>query len=216
MGRFSRLGVDLQSAGANAHTKMDIRRLCVFCGSAGGVRPEYARAATQLGRTAAARGIELVYGGGRVGLMGTLADACLAAGGRVIGVIPEALATKELAHQGCTELHVVNSMHERKALMAESSDAFVALPGGLGTLEELFEVWTWGQLGFHKKPCGLLNAAGFFDRLLEFLTHAADEQFMRPEHLAMLAQADDAETLLARLAEYSPPDVRKWLRQEET
>lgn len=195
---------------------MNIRRLCVFCGSAGGIKPEYAHAAAELGRTAAARGIELVYGGGRVGLMGTLADACLAAGGRVFGVIPEALATKELAHQGCTELRVVNSMHERKALMAELSDAFVALPGGLGTLEELFEVWTWGQLGFHKKPCGMLNSAGFFDRLLEFLAHTADEQFMRPEHLAMLAQADDAETLLARLAEYSPPDVRKWLRQEET
>jgi uncharacterized protein (TIGR00730 family) len=195
---------------------MHIRRLCVFCGSSAGTKPEYARAAADLGQTAAARGIELVYGGGRVGLMGALADGCLAAGGRVIGVIPEALATKELAHQGCTSLHVVASMHERKALMAELSDGFLALPGGLGTLEELFEVWTWGQLGFHKKPCGLLNTAGFYDRLLEFLSGAAEQQFLRPEHVAMLAVADDAETLLARLSEYSPPDVRKWLRQDET
>ncbi len=195
---------------------MKVKRLCVFCGSSSGTLPGYTQAATELGRLAAARGIELVYGGGRVGLMGTLADACLAAGGRIVGVIPEALATKELAHQGCTQLHVVASMHERKALMAELSDAFVALPGGIGTFEELFEVWTWGQLGFHKKPCGLLNTAGFYDRLLEFLAHAAEQQFMRPEHLAMLAQADDCETLLARLESYQPPDVRKWLRQDET
>ncbi|MGC3968782.1 MAG: TIGR00730 family Rossman fold protein [Pirellulales bacterium] len=195
---------------------MHIRRLCVFCGSSSGLKPEYASAAAQLGQFAAASDIELIYGGGRVGLMGAVADACLAAGGRVIGVIPEALATKELAHQGCTALHVVASMHERKAMMAELSDAFVALPGGLGTLEELFEVWTWGQLGFHKKPCGLLNTAGFYDRLLEFLGDSAEQQFLRPEHLAMLSVADDAEALLARLSDYTPPDVRKWLRQDET
>jgi len=194
----------------------DLRRVCVFCGSSSGRLPAYDAAAADFGRLLAERGIEIVYGGGRVGLMGTLADACLAAGGRVIGVIPEALATKELAHQGCTSLHVVGSMHERKALMAELSDAFVALPGGIGTFEELFEVWTWGQLGFHRKPCGLLNSAGFYDRLLEFLGHAADEQFMRPEHLTMLAQSDDAGALLAQLAAYTPPDVRKWLRQDET
>jgi uncharacterized protein (TIGR00730 family) len=193
-----------------------IQSLCVFCGSNAGARPEYADAAQGLGRFAAERGINLVYGGGRVGLMGALADACLAAGGQVVGVIPQALASKELAHAGCTELHVVESMHERKALMTELSDAFVALPGGIGTFEELFEVWTWGQLGFHKKPCGLLNPAGFYDRLIEFLEHTRDEGFMQAEHLQMLARADDPATLLAALERYKPPDVRKWLRRDET
>lgn len=193
---------------------MKIRSLCVFCGSSGGNSPEYAASAAAFGRLAAERGIELVYGGGRVGLMGAVADACLAAGGRVIGVIPEALATKELAHQGCTELHVVGSMHERKALMAERSDAFVALPGGIGTFEELFEVWTWGQLGLHKKPCGLLNIAGFFDKLLEFLTATAADGFMHAEHLQMLATATDGAELITRLEAYEPPDVARWLRRE--
>jgi uncharacterized protein (TIGR00730 family) len=193
---------------------MKIRSLCVFCGSSGGNSPEYATGAAAFGQLAAERGIELVYGGGRVGLMGAVADACLAAGGRVIGVIPEALATKELAHQGCTELHVVGSMHERKALMAERSDAFVALPGGIGTFEELFEVWTWGQLGLHKKPCGLLNIAGFFDKLLEFLAATAADGFMHAEHLQMLATASDGAELIARLEAYEPPDVTKWLRRE--
>jgi len=193
---------------------MPIRSLCVFCGSAAGNSPEYAITAGAFGRLLAQSGIELVYGGGRVGLMGAVADACLAAGGRVVGVIPEALATKELAHQGCTELLVVGSMHERKALMAERSDAFVALPGGIGTFEELFEVWTWGQLGLHKKPCGLLNIAGFFDKLLEFLTATAADGFMHAEHLQMVATATDGVELLTRLEQYQPPDVRRWLRQE--
>jgi len=193
---------------------MKIKSLCVFCGSAAGKSPEYAEAAAAFGRLAAERGIELIYGGGRVGLMGAVADACLSVGGRVIGVIPEALASKELAHAGCTELHVVGSMHERKALMAERSDAFVALPGGIGTFEELFEVWTWGQLGLHKKPCGLLNIAGFFDKLLEFLTATAADGFMHTEHLQMLATATDGAELLLRLEQYQPPDVRRWLRQE--
>lgn len=193
-----------------------VQSLCVFCGSSSGVRSEYAAAAEGLGRFAAARGIRLVYGGGRVGLMGVLADACLAAGGTVIGVIPQALASKELAHAVCTELHVVESMHERKALMAELSDAFVALPGGIGTFEELFEVWTWAQLGLHPKPCGLLNVAGFYDQLIAFVEHATAEGFMRAEHLHMLARADDPATLLAALERYEPPDVRKWLRREET
>ena len=195
---------------------MNLRRICVFCGSSSGILPEYAAAADRLGRLLAERGIEIVYGGGRVGLMGVLADACLAAGGRVIGVIPEALATKELAHAGCTDLHVVGSMHERKARMAELADAFVALPGGIGTFEELFEVWTWGQLGFHAKPCGLLNVAGFYDGLVSFVGHATEQGFLRPEHLRMLATADDPAVLLKRLAEYRPPDVQKWLRRDET
>jgi len=193
---------------------MTIKSLCVFCGSAAGKSPEYAIVAAAFGRLTAERGIELIYGGGRVGLMGAVADACLAAGGRVIGVIPEALATKELAHAGCTELHVVRSMHERKSLMADRSDAFVALPGGIGTFEELFEVWTWGQLGLHKKPCGLLNIAGFFDKLLEFLTATAADGFMHQEHLAMLSTATDGAELIAMLERYEPPDVRRWLRQE--
>ena len=194
----------------------ELRRLCVFCGSSAGTLPEYAAAAQALGELLGRRGVEVVYGGGRVGLMGRLADACLKADGRVIGVIPEALATKELAHAGCHELHVVGSMHERKALMAERSDGFIALPGGIGTFEELFEVWTWGQLGFHKKPVGLLNVAGFFDRLIAFLEHAADQEFMRTEHLRMLHVSENAEALLAAMADYRPPDVRKWLRREET
>lgn len=193
---------------------MPIQSLCVFCGSAAGNSPAYAAAAAAFGRLLGERGIELIYGGGRVGLMGAVADACLAVGGRVVGVIPEALATKELAHQGCTELLVVGSMHERKALMAERSDAFVALPGGIGTFEELFEVWTWGQLGLHKKPCGLLNIAGFFDKLLEFLTETAADGFMHAEHLQMLATATDGTELLAQLERYEPPDVTKWLRRE--
>jgi len=195
---------------------MKLRRVCVFCGSSSGVLPEYAEAAAGLGRLSAERGIEVVYGGGRVGLMGVVADAALAAGGRVTGVIPEALATKELAHAGCTELHVVGSMHERKARMAELADAFVAMPGGIGTFEELFEVWTWGQLGFHAKPCGLLNVVGFYDGLVAFVGHAAEQGFLRPEHVAMLTVAGEPALLLERLAEYRPPDVRKWLRRDET
>lgn len=169
-----------------------------------------------MGRHLAERGIGLVYGGGRVGLMGVLADACLRAGGAVIGVIPQALMDKELGHGGCTELFVVPSMHERKAKMAELADAFVALPGGIGTFEELFEVWTWNQLGFIRKPCGLLNVAGFFDRLLGFIEHATDEGFMRAEHLQMLARADAPEALVDQLEKYQPPDVEKWLRREQT
>jgi uncharacterized protein (TIGR00730 family) len=193
-----------------------LRRLCVFCGSSSGTLAAYSEAAAGLGRLLAELGIELIYGGGRVGLMGTVADACLAAGGRVTGVIPEALATKELAHAGCTELQVVGSMHERKARMAELADAFVALPGGIGTFEELFEVWTWGQLGFHTKPCGLLNVAGFYDGLVAFMTHATEQGFLRAEHLSMLAVAEDPSLLLERLADYRPPDVTKWLRRDET
>ena len=158
-----------------------------------------------------ARGFDLVYGGAHVGLMGAVADATLAAGGEVIGVIPEALVTRELAHTGLTDLRVVSSMHERKALMADLSDGFIALPGGWGTFEELFEVLTWGQLGLHAKPCGLLNVEGYFDPLLVFLQHAFDEQFVRREYAGWLPVSESPGTLLDRLAAFEPPQVRKWI-----
>ncbi|HEY3569486.1 MAG TPA: TIGR00730 family Rossman fold protein [Thermoanaerobaculia bacterium] len=189
--------------------------LCVFCGSNPGASPAYAEAAARLGRIVAERGMTLVYGGGRVGLMGVVAGAALAAGGRVIGVIPEALATRELAHDGLTELQVVGSMHERKARMSELSDGFLALPGGIGTLEEWFEVWTWSQLGFHPKPCGLLNVAGYYDHLLAFLDHVTAERFLNETHRAMAIVDDDPGLLLDRLAAWRPSRARKWIEAEE-
>jgi uncharacterized protein (TIGR00730 family) len=188
-----------------------MKRLCVFCGSSTGDAPAYAAAARALGTTLARRGIGLVYGGASVGLMGAVADAALEAGGDVIGVMPEALAKKELAHAGLTELRIVGSMHERKALMAELSAGFIALPGGLGTLEELFEVWTWAQLGYHAKPCALLNVAGFYDPLIAFLDGVVAHRFLKPAHRDMLVVAEDSDALLDRLAAYRPPDVGKWI-----
>ena len=193
-----------------------MRRVCVFTGSSAGARHEYQHAAQALGRTLAARGIGLVYGGARVGLMGIVADACLAAGGDAIGVIPQALVAKEIAHTGLTELRVVSSMHERKALMADLSDAFVALPGGWGTFEELCEVVTWAQLGLHRKPCGVLNVLGYFDGLLAFAAHAVEEGFVRREHRELLMVADDAAALLDRFAAYQPAAVEKWLDRAAT
>jgi uncharacterized protein (TIGR00730 family) len=193
-----------------------MRRVCVFAGSSAGVRPEYRAAAAALGRVLCERDIELVYGGAHVGLMGAVADAVMAAGGRVTGVIPDALVAKELAHTGVTELHVVASMHERKALMADLSGGFIALPGGWGTWEELFEVLTWGQLGLHTKPCGLLNAGGYFDGLLAFMAHAMHEGFVRTEQNAMLLVADTPAGLLDQMAAYRPPRVEKWLERTET
>lgn len=186
-------------------------RICVFTGSSAGRRPSYQSAAQQLGATLVARGFGLVYGGARVGLMGAIADEVLRRGGEVIGVIPEALVAREVAHTGLSDLRVVRSMHERKALMAELADGFIALPGGWGTLEELFEVLTWGQLGLHRKPCGLLNVEGYFDRLLDFLQQAFDEQFVRTDYAAMLAVADAPDTLLDRFATFEAPQVRKWI-----
>jgi hypothetical protein len=177
-----------------------VRRICVFCGSSAGARPAYARSARALGELLASRGIDVVYGGGAVGLMGELADAALVAGGKVIGVIPDALVAMEVAHDRLTELHVVRSMHERKALMAELSDAFVALPGGLGTLEELFEVLTWAQLGLHPKPCGLVDVEGFYAPLLACLDHAVVEGFVRPENRALVLDDVDPVRLLSRLS----------------
>ena len=193
-----------------------LTRVCVFAGSQRGLRPEYVAAAETLGRTLASRGIGVVYGGGRIGLMGVLADAALAAGGDVIGVIPRALATREVAHDGLTHLHVVESMHERKALMASLSEGFLALPGGWGTLEEFFEVLTWAQLGIHRRPCGLLNAGAYFDPLLAFLRHSADEGFVRPELNAMILVADEPNRLIDLLAAYEPPRLVKWMDESRT
>lgn len=173
--------------------------VCVFCGSMPGVRPEYVEAARTLGRALAARGIEIVYGGGHVGMMGALADAALAAGGRVVGVIPEHLMKPEVAHQNLTELRVVDSMHTRKRQMADRVDAFIVLPGGYGTFEEMFEMVTWLQLGLHAKPVGVINVAGFFDRLLDFLRHASAEEFIRPQHWDLLIVEPSVPLLLERL-----------------
>ncbi len=191
-------------------------RVCVFCGSNPGRLPEYRAAAVAFGTLLAREGVGVVYGGASVGLMGAVADAALAAGGEVVGVIPQFLADKELAHRGLSALHVVGSMHGRKALMAELSDAFVALPGGAGTLEEIFEVWTWAQLGEHSKPCGLLNVAGFYDRLLAFLDHTAAESFMKPPHRTILLDASTPEAMLAALRGYVAPVVGKWITAAAT
>jgi uncharacterized protein (TIGR00730 family) len=192
-----------------------MRRICVFSGSSPGQHLAYKEAATALGTLLAREGIGLVYGGASVGLMGALADAARAAGGEVIGVIPQSLVDHEIAHTGLDDLRIVGSMHERKALMAELSDAFIALPGGIGTFEELFEVWTWAQLGSHAKPCALLNVLGFYDRLLAFLDHVVAEAFLKPMHRNMLIVEQDAATLLAALRRYQPPAVTKWISREE-
>jgi uncharacterized protein (TIGR00730 family) len=192
-----------------------VNSLCVFCGSQAGASPAYAEAATVVGRALAGRGWTLVYGGGRVGLMGILADAALAAGGKVIGVIPAALATREVAHQRLTGLEIVGSMHERKARMAELADGFLALPGGIGTLEEWFEAWTWSQLGIHPKPCGLLNVAGYYDPLLAFLDRMTGERFLASGHRALAIVDEEAERLLDRLTAFQPPVVPRWISAPE-
>lgn len=190
--------------------------LCVFCASTPGRDHSFLAAAREFGALLAREGITLVYGGGHVGLMGALADACLDAGGRVVGVIPQALWDREVGHGGLTELHVVATMHERKAKMAALADGFVALPGGLGTLEEIFEVWTWGQLGIHAKPCGFLDVAGYYAPLFAFLDQAVERGLLRPQHRAMAVVERDAGTLLRRLAEYEPPRVEKWVTPAES
>lgn len=193
-----------------------MKSICVFAGSNSGAKAEYAAAARELGRALARRGLGLVYGGARVGLMGALADAALSGGGHVIGVMPEALVAKEVAHRGLSELRVVKSMHERKATMADLADGFVALPGGWGTVEEFFEVLTWGQLGLHRKPCGLLNVLGYFDRLLSFAEHCVDEGFVKREHRSMISVSDSPNELLVGLAAYQAPVVEKWIHRAET
>lgn len=195
---------------------MTLTRICVYCGSSAGNDEAYGLAAESLGRIIAQKGMTLVYGGAKVGNMGRIADAALAEGGTVVGVIPRALVDKEIAHTGLSDLHVVTSMHERKAKMAALSDGFIAMPGGLGTLEELFEMLTWSQLGFHQKPCGLLNVRGYYNELLRFLEKAVAEGFIRKQHEALFLQDQDPETLLTKLAGYQAPVVQKWIGKSET
>lgn len=193
-----------------------IHRICVFCGSNSGSGKGYAEAARELGALFAREGIALVYGGGSVGLMGELADAVLSAGGEVIGVIPHALWAREVGHRGLTDIRIVDTMHERKAMMADLADAFIALPGGLGTLEEIFEVWTWAQLGEHGKPCGLLNVNGYYDPLLAFLDHIVAQKFLSAKHRDMVLVEREPRPLLDRLSDYRSPDVPKWLGPAES
>jgi uncharacterized protein (TIGR00730 family) len=195
---------------------MTLRSICVFCGASPGATPIYQEAAEALGRHLAENGIQLVYGGGAVGLMGMVANAALAAGGEVIGIIPQSLKDAEVGHSGLTRLEVVDGMHARKARMAELSDAFIALPGGLGTLEELFEVWTWGQLGYHAKPLGLLEVNGFFDPLLTFLDHLVQERFVRQPHRDMLQRAASPTELVSALAAWKPLAAPKWVDRTPT
>lgn len=184
-------------------------RIAVFCGSSPGRSPEYARHVERFGKALVQSGVDLVYGGGHVGLMGVVADTVMAAGGRVYGVIPQALSDKEVAHTGLTSLDIVEDMHQRKARMAELADGFVALPGGVGTLEELFEVWTWAQLGLHSKPVGLFNVEGYYDLLAGFVDHLVTEQFLADRYRAMLLVDDDPQRLIGRFRDYQPPQ-HKW------
>jgi uncharacterized protein (TIGR00730 family) len=193
-----------------------MERICVFIGSSPGQRPQYARAAQDLAAVLVQRRLTLVYGGSRVGLMGTLADSVLGAGGEVIGVIPDGLFSRETPHTGLTELRIVKSMHERKQVMADLSDGFIALPGGVGTLEELTEIYSWGQLGLHRKPCGLLNVEGYFDHLIRFMDHALEEGFLKPVHRDRLLVGEDPGALLDQLNGYRAPDLDKWLDRSST
>jgi uncharacterized protein (TIGR00730 family) len=193
-----------------------MRRVCVFCGSSIGTQPAYRESAEALGAVLAKRGIGLVYGGGNVGLMGVVADAVMARGGHVIGVIPQSLADREIAHTGITDLRVVDSMHTRKAMMAELADAFIAMPGGVGTFEEFFEVVTWTQLGLHRKPCGLLNVNGFYAPLAAFIDQAVTEGFIKPIHRAAIVVDSDPVRLIDTLGTIKLPDVPKWIDRTET
>lgn len=192
-----------------------MKRICVFCGSSSGARPAYLEAARNLGQALVRRNIGLVYGGGSVGLMGAVADAVLLAGGEVTGIIPESLMGKEVDHRSLTELRVVASMHERKAMMADLSDAFIALPGGFGTFEEFCEVLTWSQLGLHQKACGMLNIEGYYDRMLALFDHAVDEGFVRPPHRSLVVEATDPDMMLDLLENYQAPKLEKWINREE-
>ncbi|WP_250460364.1 TIGR00730 family Rossman fold protein [Microbulbifer litoralis] len=192
-----------------------MKNICVYCGSSPGRRPEYRQAAEALAAELVSRGIGLVYGGASIGVMGAVANTMLAGGGRVTGVIPEALAVREVPHPNLTEMHVVGSMHERKAMMESLSDGFIALPGGLGTLEELFEILTWAQLGFHRKPCGLLDVSGYFRHLARFLDHCVAEQLLQPQYRNMLLEADCPAKLLALMDKYQPPAVDQRLSRED-
>jgi uncharacterized protein (TIGR00730 family) len=193
-----------------------MKKICVYCGSSSGKRPEYIESANRLAKMLVEQDIGLVYGGASVGIMGVIADAVLAGGGEVIGVIPQSLVDKEVSHSGLTELTIVKSMHERKAIMADLADGFIALPGGLGTLEELFEILTWSQLGLHTKPCGLLNVDGYYDKLCGFLDHAVEEQFVKTLHREMLLIEETPEKLLVVMQDYHPPVVDRWIDRNNT
>jgi uncharacterized protein (TIGR00730 family) len=193
-----------------------LRTVCIFCAANPGVHPLYAERARDMGRFLAGSGRRLVFGGGRTGLMGALAEGALGAGGEVIGIMPKHLVDREVAHTGLTELHVVSSMHERKALLAELSDGFLAMPGGLGTMEELFEIWTWGQLGLHRKPYGLLEMNGFFAPLLAFIDHAVGEGFIQQLNRDLLVVDEDPAALIARMEAVVPPKLARWMTREET
>ena len=197
------------------HRPVTFNRLCVFCGSNLGTSPVYRDAAVVMGKLLANRGIELVYGGGNIGLMGVLADAALESGGRVIGVIPESLMAKEVGHARLTELRIVKSMHERKALMADLSDGFIAMPGGFGTFEEFCEIVTWAQLGIHAKPCGLLNVEGYYDPLLELFDHAVREGFLREGNRRLVMEDPDPQSLLEKMAQFRAPATSKWIGKNE-
>jgi uncharacterized protein (TIGR00730 family) len=193
-----------------------IKSICIYCGSSPGRLDAYSSAAFSVAEALVSRNIRLVYGGASIGIMGLLADQVLKLGGQAIGVIPKALAHKEVAHQQLTELHITQSMHERKMRMAELADGFIALPGGIGTLEELFEIWTWAQLGIHSKPCGLLNVEGYYDSLIGFLDHVLAEQFVKMHHHAMLIVESNPDKLLDRYVNYQPPVVKHWIGKNET
>lgn len=193
-----------------------MNKICVFCASNDGANPIYLETAEKVGIFLAEKNIGLVYGGGRVGLMGQIADTVMKNNGNVIGIIPKSLADKEVAHQGLTELHIVKSMHERKAMMADFSDGFIALPGGFGTFEELCEIITWAQLGFHEKPCGFLNVEGYYDPLIELFDKATKEKFIRPEHRELVLIESKIENLFERMTNYKPPVLEKWLDKEQT
>ncbi|MCB9851926.1 MAG: TIGR00730 family Rossman fold protein [Phycisphaerales bacterium] len=192
------------------------KNMCVFCGSSSGRNPAFAETARRLGHAIADRGMSLVYGGGNVGLMGTVADAALEKGAKVIGVIPHSLERKEVAHRGLSELHICRTMHDRKRMMAERSDAFIALPGGYGTLEEIFEVITWAQLGIHHNPCALLNVDGFFDGLVQYLDHAVEMELLKPEFRNLLMVETDIDRLLDAVQAYKAPPVMQWIEPDET
>jgi uncharacterized protein (TIGR00730 family) len=188
-----------------------MKRICVFCGSSPGANPIYLEIAEEVGKFLAQNNVELVYGGGRVGLMGKVADAVMANGGKVIGVIPKQLAIREVMHAGLSELHVVDSMHQRKAMMAELSEGFIALPGGFGTFEEFFEIVTWAQLGIHQKPCALLNVAGFYEALMALIAHSTEQMFIRPEHRLLVLIDDSIEKLYRKMLDFKPPVIEKWI-----
>lgn len=193
-----------------------MKKLAVFCGSSDGASPAYKEGAVQLGKEMARRGITLVYGGASVGIMGTVADAVLEAGGQVIGVIPQMLEDREISHRGLTELIVVGSMHERKMKMAELADGFIALPGGPGTMEEYFEIFTWAQLGLHQKPCGILNVNGYYDLLISFFDHMNEQQFLQDKYRAMALVADSPDELIEKFNTYTPPTVKTYITEDET